>query len=62
GVRLVFDPINLMSGDYALEAWLIDRSGLHVYDSRPVCCQFRVRHETSEVGIVKMSHQWEPIT
>ncbi|MET0001964.1 MAG: Wzt carbohydrate-binding domain-containing protein, partial [Candidatus Thiodiazotropha lotti] len=61
GVRLVFDPINLMSGDYALEAWLIDRSGLHVYDSRPVCCQFRVRHETSEVGMVKMSHQWEPI-
>ncbi|MES9833968.1 MAG: ABC transporter ATP-binding protein [Candidatus Thiodiazotropha sp. DIVDIV] len=61
GVRLVFDPINLMSGDYALEAWLIDRSGLHVYDSRPVCCQFRVRHESSEVGIVKMNHQWEPI-
>jgi lipopolysaccharide transport system ATP-binding protein len=61
GARLVFDPINLMSGDYALEAWLIDRSGLHVYDSRPICCQFRVRHETSEVGIVKMSHQWEPI-
>ncbi|MBW9258011.1 MAG: ABC transporter ATP-binding protein [Candidatus Thiodiazotropha sp. (ex. Lucinisca nassula)] len=61
GVRLVFDPINLMSGDYALEAWLIDRSGLHVYDSRPICCQFRVRHESSEVGIVKMSHQWEPI-
>ncbi|MCG8016050.1 MAG: ABC transporter ATP-binding protein [Candidatus Thiodiazotropha sp. 'RUGA'] len=61
GVKLVFDPINLMSGDYALEAWLIDRSGLHVYDSRPVCCQFRVRHESSEVGIVKMSHQWEPI-
>ncbi|MCG7933718.1 MAG: ABC transporter ATP-binding protein [Candidatus Thiodiazotropha taylori] len=61
GVRLVFDPIHLMSGDYALEAWLIDRSGLHVYDSRPVCCQFRVRHESSEVGIVKMSHQWEPI-
>jgi lipopolysaccharide transport system ATP-binding protein len=61
GVRLLFDPLNLMSGDYALEAWLIDRSGLHVYDSRPVCCQFRVRHESSEVGMVKMSHQWEPI-
>jgi lipopolysaccharide transport system ATP-binding protein len=61
-VRLVFDSLNLMSGDYALEAWLIDQSGLHVYDSRPICCQFRVRHETSEVGIVKMSHQWEPVT
>jgi lipopolysaccharide transport system ATP-binding protein len=61
GVRLLFDPLNLMSGDYALEAWLIDRSGLHVYDSRPVCCQFRVRHESSEVGMVKMSHQWEPL-
>jgi lipopolysaccharide transport system ATP-binding protein len=61
GARLVFNPINLLSGDYALEAWLIDRSGLHVYDSRPICCQFRVRHESSEVGIVKMSHRWEPI-
>jgi lipopolysaccharide transport system ATP-binding protein len=61
-VRLVFDSLNLMSGDYALEAWLIDQSGLHVYDLRPICCQFRVRHETSEVGIVKMSHQWEPVT
>lgn len=62
GVRLVFDPLMLMSGDYALEAWLLDRSGLHVYDSRPICCQFRVRHESSEVGLVKMAHQWEPVT
>ncbi|MCU7917771.1 MAG: ABC transporter ATP-binding protein [Candidatus Thiodiazotropha sp. (ex Epidulcina cf. delphinae)] len=61
GVRLVFDPLALMSGDYALEAWLLDRSGLHVYDSRPICCQFRVRHESSEVGLVKMAHQWEPV-
>ncbi|MES9828528.1 MAG: ABC transporter ATP-binding protein [Candidatus Thiodiazotropha sp.] len=61
GVRLLFDPLMLMSGDYALEAWLIDRSGLHVYDSRPVCCQFKVRHESSEVGLVKMAHQWGPV-
>jgi lipopolysaccharide transport system ATP-binding protein len=61
GARLRFDPLMLMSGDYALEAWLIDRSGLHVYDSRPICCQFKVRHESSEVGLVKMAHQWEPV-
>lgn len=61
GIRLLFDPLMLLSGDYALEAWLIDRSGLHVYDSRPICCQFKVRHDSSEVGMVKMSHQWEPV-
>ncbi len=61
GIRLLFDPLKLMSGDYALEAWLIDSSGLHVYDSRPFCCQFRVRHDSSEVGIVKLSHDWEPL-
>jgi lipopolysaccharide transport system ATP-binding protein len=61
GARLRFDSLMLLSGDYALEAWLIDRSGLHVYDSRPICCQFKVRHESSEVGLVKMAHQWEPV-
>ncbi|MET0067258.1 MAG: ABC transporter ATP-binding protein [Candidatus Thiodiazotropha sp.] len=61
GIRLLFDPLMLMSGDYALEAWLIDGSGLHVYDSRPFCCQFRVRHDSSEVGLVKLSHDWNPI-
>ncbi|MET0027151.1 MAG: ABC transporter ATP-binding protein [Candidatus Thiodiazotropha sp.] len=61
GIRLMFDPLMLMSGDYALEAWLIDGSGLHVYDSRPFCCQFRVRLDSSEVGLVKLSHDWEPV-
>ena len=61
GIQLAFDQLQLMSGDYALEAWLLDKSGLHIYDSRPHCCQFRVRHNTTEVGIAKMAHQWEPV-
>lgn len=55
---LVFDELQLLAGEYALEVWLIDKTSLHVYDSRPSCSGFIVRHKTTEVGICRMGHHW----
>ncbi|CAA6823338.1 MAG: Teichoic acid export ATP-binding protein TagH (EC, partial [uncultured Thiotrichaceae bacterium] len=43
GVSFVIDSLPLLAGEYCLEVWLIDGSGVHVYDARERCCHFRVQ-------------------
>lgn len=59
--RLVLEQLPLLSGEYCLEVWLIDASGLHVYDSRERCCHFRVQQasQTQGVGMVWLPHTWQ---
>ena len=59
--RLVIESLPLLSGEYCLEVWLIDASGLHVYDSRERCCHFRVQQTTQAqgVGMVWLPHTWQ---
>jgi len=59
-VCLDLDDLPLLSGEYALEVWLIDATSVHVYDGRKPCCPFRVRQETTEVGMIWMAHTWNP--
>ena len=59
GIDYVLERLPLLSGEYALEVWLIDASGVHVYDSRNPCCRFRVRQQSSEVGVAWLPHRWE---
>jgi len=44
-----------------LEVWLIDASGVHVYDSRERCCHFRVQQASQQqgVGMAWLPHRWE---
>ena len=61
GVIYEMDKLLLMSGQYVLDIWLIDSSAsVYVYDSMLNCCSFSVQHESSEVGIVFLQHQWKP--
>ncbi|EIJ36071.1 ABC transporter ATP-binding protein [Thiothrix nivea] len=60
----VIDRLPLLSGEYCLEVWLIDASGVHVYDSRERCCHFRVQQAGQQqgVGMVWLPHRWESPT
>ena len=59
--KLVIKPLPLLSGDYCLEVWLIDASGLHVYDSRERCCYFHVQQDSQAqgIGMVWLAHTWQ---
>lgn len=60
-VRYVIDSLPLLAGEYCLEVWLIDSSGVHVYDARERCCHFRVQQESQAqgVGMSWIPHRWE---
>lgn len=59
--RFVIEKLPLLSGEYCLEVWLIDSSGLHIYDARERCCPFRVQQSTQAqgIGLSWIPHQWE---
>ncbi len=61
--KFVIDRLPLLSGEYCLEVWLIDGSGVHVYDSRERCCHFRVQQSGQQqgVGMVWLPHRWEAV-
>jgi lipopolysaccharide transport system ATP-binding protein len=50
--------LNLLSGQYSLEVWLIDSTSAHIYDSIKSCCEFKVRQPSTEVGVTYMPHRW----
>ncbi len=61
--RFVIDSLPLLSGEYCLEVWLIDASGVHVYDSRERCCHFRVQQasQAQGIGMAWLPHRWETV-
>ncbi len=60
-VRFIIDSLPLLSGEYCLEVWLIDASGVHVYDARERCCYFRVQQASQQqgIGLSWLAHRWE---
>jgi lipopolysaccharide transport system ATP-binding protein len=61
--EFVIERLPLLSGDYCVEVWLIDGSGVHVYDSRERCCPFRVQQAGQQqgVGMAILPHHWERV-
>lgn len=59
--RLIIEQLPLLSGEYCLEVWLIDSSGVHVYDARERCCYFRVQQAGQQqgIGMTWLAHHWE---
>lgn len=58
GVVYEIPELNLLSGQYSLEIWLIDSTSVHIYDSRMSCCEFKVRQPNTEVGVSYLDHRW----
>ncbi len=59
GVVYEIPELNLLSGQYSLEIWLIDNTSAHIYDSMQSCCDFRVKQPNTEVGMAYLKHQWK---
>lgn len=62
-IRYVIDELPLLAGQYCLELWLIDQTGLHVYDSRERCCHFSVEQysQNQGIGVCQLPHRWEVV-
>jgi lipopolysaccharide transport system ATP-binding protein len=55
---LRFDSIELLSGHYLFYVYLMDETGIHVYDKREAVLPFVVRHDSREVGVSRLEHRW----
>jgi len=59
GVSFVIDKLPLLAGKYSLDIFLLDGSGMHLYDVRNGIVPFTVRQGTKEVGVARLPHRWE---
>ena len=50
--------MNLLSGQYDLSVYLLDETGLHIYDRRLRGVKFKVVDTGPELGISQLQHQW----
>ncbi|CAA9890319.1 O-antigen export system ATP-binding protein RfbB [Candidatus Methylobacter favarea] len=58
-VRLVFDRLPLLKGEYLLSVHLLCERGLHIYDSVNAVANLQVRQEGHLQGYFMMPHTWE---
>lgn len=58
-VRLVFPKIALLKGRYWLNLFLLCDQGLHVFDRAEYAYELIVRQQSSEIGLVCLTHQWD---
>jgi lipopolysaccharide transport system ATP-binding protein len=59
GVKLVVDPLPLLAGEYGVDVYLLDATGVYRFDGAPGAVLFRVRQHTKEVGLAHLPHHWE---
>ena len=57
-IGLEFPQLPLLSGNYWLSVYVLDDSGLQVYDMAESVCPFTVHNPGREVGLVHMPHRW----
>lgn len=60
-IALVFPALPLLAGQYYLSIYILDDSGLQVYDGAELICPFILRTAGQEVGMVHLDHHWEGI-
>ncbi len=59
GVACLFLPkLSLLSGEYDLSVYLLDETGLHVYDQRLRGEKFRVTETLQSLGVCHLEHRW----
>lgn len=58
-VAIRFPAFPLLSGDYLLSVYVLDDTGLQVFDMAEQVSPFRVLHAGREFGIVHLPHEWE---
>lgn len=58
-VALHLPHLNLLSGQYSLSVYLLDDSGLQVYDMAENVCPFHVHSSCREFGIAYLPYHWQ---
>jgi len=61
GIRMVFEDLPLLAGQYSLTAALLDKDSPHVYDLIQSASEFKVSQNSAEAGMVRLPHRWEPL-
>ncbi len=56
--RLTVPELSLVKGEFTLYVYVIDESGLHVYDQRIAPAAFRVESPGYRFGVCQMPHEW----
>lgn len=59
GIKLVVEPLPLLAGEYEVDVYLLDATGVYRFDGAPGAAFFRVRQHTKEVGLAHLPHHWE---
>ncbi|MEJ2425759.1 MAG: Wzt carbohydrate-binding domain-containing protein [Candidatus Thiodiazotropha sp.] len=57
-IDFCIESLPLLSGEYLLDLYLLDASGMHVYDKRENSHPFQVRQKIKAVGMCWMDHHW----
>ena len=58
-VLLHLPELSLLSGEYRLSVYVLDDSGLQVYDMAELICPFTVHNPGRTFGFVHMPYRWE---
>lgn len=58
-VRLTLRNIPLVRGDYSVALFVGDEHEMHVYDRKDLRPAFSIGGERYEIGLVRVSHEWE---
>lgn len=58
-VKMHLPKLNLLSGQYSLSIYLLDDSGLQVYDMAESVCPFVVHSSCREFGVTYIPYHWE---
>jgi lipopolysaccharide transport system ATP-binding protein len=59
GINFVVDRLPLLEGEYEVDVYLFDGTGIHRFDGAQGAAFFRVRQHTKELGLVHLPHRWE---
>jgi len=57
--RLHLPELPMLHGEFALYVFLLDESGLHIYDQLVVPGAFQVTSEAYRIGMVAVGHEWQ---
>ena len=58
-IKFRLPKLQLLSGKFSVYLYLLDGGGIHIYDKRENTLDFSVRHDSREVGVSRLSHEWE---
>jgi ABC-type polysaccharide/polyol phosphate transport system ATPase subunit len=55
---LCLPKVSLLSGEYDLSVYLLDETGLHIYDQRLRGVKFKVSETLQALGVCHLEHRW----